>query len=97
MTKRIMLSPEDWGVSAVASRIDLLNILYIGTIWERLFGPFLMTLVIGLLLLIMRFALTRSLDRSFAIGLGILMVADVCIMQIAPTAAWDRFASMLVP
>jgi hypothetical protein len=83
-------------LSAAVSRIDPLNNLYIGTVWERLFGPFFLTLVIGVLLLITRCVLTRSLDRWFAIGLGALIVANALVMQIAPTAAWARFTSMLV-
>ncbi|MHC4447641.1 MAG: hypothetical protein ACYSXF_07675 [Planctomycetota bacterium] len=83
-------------LSAAVSRTDPLNSLYLGTVWERLFGPFFLTLVIGVLLLIIRCALTRSLDRWFAIGLGALIAASALIMQVAPTAAWARFTSMVV-
>jgi hypothetical protein len=83
-------------LAAGVSRIDLLNNLYVGTVWERLFGPFLVTLLLGVLLLLARWVLTRSLDRGFAIGLGALIVAAALIMQIAPTAAWARVTTMLI-
>lgn len=84
-------------VGAAVSRIDFLNHLYGGTIWERLFGPFFITLLIGVVLLFIRCVIIRSLDRWFAAGLAGLIVVSILIMQCAPTVIWNRFASLLVP
>lgn len=83
-------------MSAAVSRIDPLNDLYLGTAWERHFGPFFLTLVIGVLLLAVRCALTRSFDRWFAMGLAALIVASAGIMHLATTDAWASFTSMLL-
>lgn len=95
--RTMMLLATLSAMSAAISRIDALNVLYAGTVWERLFGPFFMTMVLGLVLLGTRSALTRALDRPLALGLGVLLVASVGIMQLAPTPAWVWFASQLVP
>jgi hypothetical protein len=84
-------------LSAAVSRIVPLSNLYIGTVWERLFGPFLLTLVLGVVLLTIRSVLMRSPDGSFATGLGALIVIYAVTMQIAPTEAWAHIATMLVP
>ncbi len=84
-------------LSAAVSRIDALNNLYLGTVFEREFGPFTGTMVLGLALLAARCLLTRSFDKWLAIGVGIMIAVSIFIMQIAPTAAWDRLASLVVP
>ncbi len=84
-------------LSAAVSRIDALNNLYLGTPVDRYFGPFALTMALGILLLAVRCALTRSFDRWFAVGVGVMLAVSVFIMQIAPTAAWARFASIFVP
>ncbi len=84
-------------IPAAVSRIDLLNNLYIGTVWERVFGPFFATVVLGVVLLGIRSVLMRSLDRWFAVGLGSLTVAWALIMQVAPTVAWEWFTTAVVP
>lgn len=83
-------------MSAAISRIDTLNNLYTGTIFERLTGPFFITLLLSLALLAVRCLLTRSLDKWFAIGLAVLIALDVFIWQIAPTAGWAQVTAMLV-
>lgn len=83
-------------LSAAISRIDPLSNLYLGTVWERLFGPFFFTLVLGVILLAARCALTRSLDRWFAAGLAALIALDGAIMWIARTEMWNSFATSLM-
>jgi hypothetical protein len=83
-------------MSAPISRIDFLNALYHGAVWEIVFGPFFWTLVVGLFFLIIKWLLTRSLDRWFALGYTALVVANALIMQLATTNAWDCFASFLL-
>ena len=84
-------------MSAAISRIDPLNNLYLGTVWERLFGPFALTLALGVLLLIIRMIITRAFDRWFTLGMTALIALDLFIWQIAPTPAWQGFATIFVP
>lgn len=83
-------------LSAAVSRIDALNHLYAGTVLDRELGPFVGTMALGLLILAARCLYIRGFDRWLAIGVGIMLAVSVFIMQIAPTAAWDRFASLFV-
>ena len=83
-------------LSAAVSRIDFINNLYVGTLWESLFGPFFATLILGALLLLAKCALTRSFDKWFTIGLGAQTLAFALTMQLATTPLWDHFASALV-
>ena len=92
----LMLMATLVAIPAAVSRIDALNALYVGTVWERLFGPFFMTVVLGVILFGVKCALSRSFDRWFAAGLTGLIVSCALIMQIAPTAMWDRFASFVL-
>ncbi len=83
-------------MSAAISRIDPLNHLYLGTFWERQFGPFFMTIVLSLLLLTVRCILVRKFERWFALGVVAMIALNLFILNIATTAAWDRFASLFV-
>ena len=81
---------------AVMDRIDPIKNLYADTIFGTLFGPFFSTLLIGLLLLAVNWALTRSIDHYLAIGYTALVLASIAIMQLAPTATWDHIATFLL-
>ena len=81
---------------AAISRIDFLSALYRSTVWETVFGPFLGMLVIGALLPVGRWLLTRSFDRWYAAGYTILAASCVLTMQLATTGARARFASYLL-
>jgi hypothetical protein len=81
---------------AAVSRIDAISALYLGTVWETIFGPFFGTLVIGMGLLIIKYLLTRSINRWFAMGYAGLVGICALIIQLAPTSAWDRFAGFLL-
>lgn len=83
-------------MSAAVSRIDFINALYHGTVWEVVFGPFFGTLMIGLFFLAIKWLLTRSLDKWFAMGYAGLIASNALIMQLAMTSAWDHFASFLL-
>jgi len=82
-------------IGAGVSRIVPLNQLYVGTVWETLFGPALFALVLGVVLLAVRCVVTRAFDRAFAIGLAALIAVWPPVMHLATTAAWDRFATLL--
>ena len=83
-------------ISAALARIDSLANLYADTVWERLWGPFFMTVVLAVLLLFLKWLLTRSIDRIYAIGCAGLAVALAAIVQLAPTSAWDSVATALL-
>jgi hypothetical protein len=83
-------------IPAAVDRIDAIRSLYSGTVWGTLFGPFLGSLLIGLLWLVVKWLLTRSWDRWYAMGYAGLVVASALIMRLATTIAWDHFASFLL-
>lgn len=83
-------------LAAAVSRIDLFNNLYLGTVWERVFGPFLFAMVLGVLLAIARWVVTRSVDRVLAVGVLGLVLASAGIMWVATTGAWAAVTGMLV-
>lgn len=83
-------------MSAAVSRIDALSDLYVGTGLERLFGPFLMTLVIGAVLAGIACAVTRRLDRLLVGGVAALALVSVLTMAVARTPVWDAIASIVV-
>ena len=83
-------------MAAATDRIGALHGLYAESLWGRLFGPFFPVLVIGAAFLGIKALLTRSLDRSFAVGFAALAGVCALIMWIATTGAWFRFASFLV-
>jgi hypothetical protein len=61
-------------VAAAIDRIPFITQLYTGTTLGAMFGPFLAPAVIGLALLLLKWGLTRSLDRTFALCLVALAV-----------------------
>ncbi len=83
-------------LSAAVSRIDALSNLYIGSVWEQVFGPFFFTLCFAVLLVVLRWLGTRSLDFVLGFGVAFLIAASAGIMMVARTDAWLRFATMLV-
>ncbi len=82
-------------MGAAIARIGFLNSLYQGTILETIFGPTLMTLVLGLILFIIKSVLTRSFDRYYAIGFAAFTAIFVFAWTIAPTNAWLNVANAL--
>ncbi|MFZ2170085.1 MAG: hypothetical protein WAW61_10660 [Methylococcaceae bacterium] len=96
MHRPMMLLATLAAIPAAVSRIDFINVLYHGTVWETVFGPFFGTLVAGVFLLVIKWLLTRSLDRWFALGYAGLAVSSALIMQLATTQAWDHFANYLL-
>ncbi len=83
-------------ISAAVARIQPLSELYAGTEWERYFGPFLFTLVIGIALLGVRSTMMRSIDRPFALGMIALTASSMGIMLLAQTKAWAAFTALVV-
>ncbi|HWS67956.1 MAG TPA: hypothetical protein VN325_34730 [Steroidobacteraceae bacterium] len=83
-------------ISAATDRIPAIVSLFDRTIWGTTFGPFFPPLVVGALLLIVKWALTRSFDRYFAVGWVGLVVADAGIVKLATTQTWDGIADFLL-
>ncbi len=83
-------------VGAAISRMDFLNNLYLGTVWDRLFGLFFFCVVIGGFFLIAKCVLFRKFDRWFAAGYGVMALWFFIVTQSATTKAWDTIASFLV-
>jgi hypothetical protein len=83
-------------IAAAADRITGLPDLYAASIWGGLFGPYFTPLVVGALFFAAKGALTRSFDRWYAGGFAVLVIVSACVMKLAPTPAWERFATFLV-
>lgn len=83
-------------VGAAISRIDYLNHLYAGTIWERLFGLFFFTTVAGAIFFVAKCITFRKFDRWFALALVAQAGWFWLATQSATTPAWDAIASILL-
>jgi Na+/citrate or Na+/malate symporter len=83
-------------LAAPLDRIDAVRNIFANTIFYTIWGPFFSALLIGSILFIVRYSLTKSFDRYFALGLAGLFLAFGVMMQIAITSAWDNFASALI-
>jgi hypothetical protein len=83
-------------ISAGTDRIPAIISLFERTIWGTTFGPFFPPLVIGALLLLLKWTLTRSFDRYFAVAWVALVVADAGIIRLARTQTWDGVADYLL-
>ena len=83
-------------MTAALSRIDVVRLLYDHTVWAIIFGPYFAPLVIGAILLVVKWALTRKFDRYYAIGWVGLVVAGAAVMRLATTAMWERIATALL-
>ena len=83
-------------ITAAVDRIDAITGLYRHTVWGTIFGPFVGSLAVGALLFLVKWALTRSFDRWYAMGYAGLVVASALVMRLATTHAWDQFASFLL-
>ncbi len=92
----MMLLASLTAISAATDRIPAIVSLFDRTVWEATFGPFFPPLVVGGVLLIVEWALTRSHDRYFAIGWMGLPAADAGIMKLSTTQTWDGIALLRI-
>lgn len=83
-------------VAAAMDRITALPPLYADSVWGRVFGPYFPGLVIGALFLVVKWLLTRSFDRYYAIGYAALVAANAMTLVVATSEPWGRFAAFLV-
>ncbi len=80
-------------LSGATGRIGLVNSIFGEHKWMALFGP---VVALGALLLLVRWALTRSFEREFAIGLAALVVVSLAVSQLAVTDTWIQWAGMIL-
>ena len=80
-------------VSGATARIDLVNAMFGLHHWMAIFGP---VFVLGVLLLLVRWALTRKLEREFAVGFAVFTVVTLAVGQAAQTDTWIRLAGMML-
>lgn len=83
-------------ISAATDRIPAIISLFERTVWGTIFGPFFAPLVVGALLLIIKWALTRTFDRYLTAGWAALVVADAGIISFARTQTWNVMAGYLL-
>lgn len=94
--RAMMLLATVAAIAAAMARIDALSNVYAGTVWDRIWGPFFMTVVLAVVLLGVKCLLRRALDRPYAIGCVILACGFAATVQLATTPAWNSIASALL-
>jgi hypothetical protein len=80
-------------VSGATARIAQVNSIFGFHHWVAIFGP---VLTLGLLLLAVRAAMTRSFDRPFATGLAVFAVVTLIAGRLAMTNMWVDWAGMIL-
>jgi hypothetical protein len=81
---------------AAIDRISAITHFYAHNVWGAIFGPFFASTVIGAAFLLVKWALTRTFDRTYAVGFAVLAVVGPLTMKLATTQAWDGFAGFLL-
>ena len=79
-------------ISGATARIPLTHAIFGRHQWMALHGP---VAVLGVALLLVRWALTRKLERPFAVGYAALMVVTLAASHLALTNVWTHFAAVL--
>jgi uncharacterized membrane protein len=80
---------------AAIDRFEPIYGLYGGTVWEKAIGPHLSVFVIAALLLVVKWLVTRSFDRWFAIAYGSMVASLLLVWRVANTDAWERLAAQV--
>ncbi len=80
-------------VSGATARIAQVNSIFGYHYWMAIFGP---VVSLGLLLLVVRAAMTRSFDRQFAMGLAAMAVVTLIAGRLATTNMWVDWAGMIL-
>lgn len=94
--KPLMLLSTLTIISAAVSRIETFNGWYYGTFWEQHFGPFFWSLLIGGVMVLAHWALTRRLNKVFAAGYVALVVVNVAMLKFCVTPAWEAIAQKVI-
>lgn len=80
-------------ITGATARIPALYPLFGHTGWVGLFGP---VFCLGAVLLLIRFALTRSFDRWFAAGYAVWVIVFITSTNLAFTDTWSRVATQIL-
>ena len=80
-------------VSGATGRIALVNSIFGGHHWIAIFGP---VVAIGAILLLVRCAITRKLDREFAVAFSALIAGTVVASALADTSVWANWSAMIL-
>lgn len=83
-------------MDAAIGRIDAVNALYQGTVFERIFGPSLGMLALGAALFVMKLGMTKKPDRWYLLGYGVVVFTSIVWIPLAKTSAWNRLANLLL-
>jgi hypothetical protein len=83
-------------VGAAIARIDYLNHMYAGTVWEKSLSFFFFTVVAGAVFLIAKCVVFRKFDRWFAMAFAGMAVWFWMATQVAKTPVWDAIAGLLL-
>lgn len=94
--RALMLVGTLSAVTAAMARIDFMNGLFAHTVLQRIFGVYATTLFVATLLLVLKTAMMRKLDRALAIGWVGLALFFACAVQIATTPLWGGIATFLL-
>jgi len=80
-------------LSGATARIAQVNSIFGFHQWMAIFGP---VVSLGLLLLVVRAAMTRSFDRQFATGLAVMAAVTLIAGRLAMTNTWVEWAAMIL-
>jgi hypothetical protein len=80
-------------LSGATARIAQVGSIFGGHLWMALFGP---VVTLGVLLMVIRAAMTRSFDRPFAMGLTVLAVVTLVAGKLAMTNMWVDWAGIIL-
>jgi len=83
-------------IGAASDRVTGLPGLWAASVWGGLFGPFFSAVVIGAVVFIAKWALTRSFDRWYATGHLAMVAVFAFTMKLAFSRPWDQFTAFLV-
>lgn len=79
-------------LSGATGRIPLVNSIFGVHEWMGLFGP---VIALGGILLLVRWAMTRSLERELVTGFAALTLVTLAVSHLAMTNVWIGWAGMI--
>ena len=79
-------------ISGATGRIPLVNSIFGFHQWVALFGP---VVALGGICLLVRWAMTRTLEREFVAGYATLVAVTITVSRLAMTNAWVTWAGIL--
>ena len=80
-------------LTGATGRIPQVNSIFGFHTWMALFGP---VVALGAILLLVRLAMTRSVDREFAAGYAVLVLVTVLAARLAVTNVWVSWAETVL-